>query len=110
MLILNYRVNVTQLKMSKMKAIFYLASVLILGAMLSCGKSTNSTVTSGNIKEKVETKNAITYKSFVGSGISSFKGILVMGSGNDENNPTAGILDESTDVELLTWSAFLYFP
>ena len=92
-----------------MKAIFYLATVLILGAMLSCGKSTNSTVTS-NVKETVETKNAITYKSFVGSGISSFKGILVMGSGNDENNPTAGILDESTDVDLLTWSAFLYFP
>jgi hypothetical protein len=88
-----------------MKAIFYLATVLILGAMLSCGKSTNSTVTSGNVKETVETKNAITYKSFVGSGISSFKGILVMGSGNDENNPTAGILDESTDVDLCTKAA-----
>ena len=88
-----------------MKAALYsVAGLIIISIMLSCGKSNNS-VTNANIKETVETKNGITYKSFVANGASNFKGILVMGSGNDENNPTVGGLDESTDIDLCTKAA-----
>jgi len=87
-----------------MKAAHYLVSVLIISIVLSCGKS-NDNGAGGNIKTTVETRDGITYKSFVSNGASSFKGILVMGSGNDENNPTAGSLDESTDVDLCTKAA-----
>jgi hypothetical protein len=82
----------------------FLVMALLLGVILSCSKS-NSSETSGNVKQTVETKNGVTYKSFVASGASSFKGILVMGSGNDENNPTVGSLDESTDIDLCTKAA-----
>src|ERR1700744_5971808 len=87
-----------------MKVISFSIMSLLLSVILSCSKSNNSE-TSGNIKQTIETKNGITYKSFVASGANSFKGILVMGSGNDENNPTAGSLDESTDIDLCTKAA-----
>jgi hypothetical protein len=87
-----------------MKKLILMAAI-IAGAVISCSKSGDSTIVGGNVKETVETNNGITYKSFVATGATAFKGILVMGSGNDENAPTVGSLDESVDIELCTLAA-----
>ena len=63
-------------------------------------KNSNSTII-GNVKETTETRNGITYKSFVSTTApATYKGILVMGSGNDEDDPTVGSLDGSPENAL----------
>ena len=80
--------------------------VLLLATLFifSCGKKSDNTV-NGEVKQDIQTKNGITFKSFVNTGVKTYKGILVMGSGNDEDAPTMGSLDESVDVELCTKAA-----
>jgi hypothetical protein len=69
----------------------------------SCKKSDNHTttnqVTNGTLTERTETNNSITYRVFFDNGISAYKGIVVMGSGNDENNPTPGSLSGAPETE-----------
>jgi hypothetical protein len=79
--------------------------ITVLLTVISCSKTKNSTVISGDIKQMIETKNGITYKLFTNTNLLAYKGILVMGSGNDENNPTVGSLDESVDIDLCTKAA-----
>lgn len=68
--------------------------------MISCKKDKDKVVINGNIKETTETVNGITYKLFTAKDATTYKGILVMGSGNDENNPSAGSLDGAAETAL----------
>ncbi len=77
-------------------------TVAILTAA-ACGKggSDNPDLpVDGTVKSTVETGNGITYKVYSKSGQTNYKGILVMGSGNDENNPAAGSLDGGAENSL----------
>ena len=68
--------------------------------LLACGKKDKNgpdEVLSGDIKQVIETSNDITYKIFTNVKLTTFKGILVMGSGNNENNPTPGHLDDAPE-------------
>jgi len=53
-----------------------------------------------NIKQTVETTNGITYKIFTVNNQTTFKGILIVGSGNDEENPAEGSLDGGAETAL----------
>ncbi|MBB5440289.1 hypothetical protein HDC92_003989 [Pedobacter sp. AK017] len=58
--------------------------------LLACGKKDKKgpdEVVSGDIKQVTETSNGITYKIFTNIKLTTFKGILVMGSGNNEKQP-----------------------
>ncbi|MCX3265492.1 hypothetical protein [Pedobacter agri] len=57
-------------------------------------------VIKGNIKQVTETVNGITYKIFTGINTTNFKGTLVVGSGNDENNPSEGAIDGAAETAL----------
>lgn len=48
----------------------------------------------------VETANGVTYKLFIKEGATNYNGILVMGSGNDAENPGQGSLDGDTEISL----------
>lgn len=81
------------------KAILLTAIVFVI----ACGKGGNDNPEpsgDGTVKSIVETNNGITYKVYAKSDQTSYKGILVMGSGNDENNPAAGSLDGSGENSL----------
>lgn len=54
----------------------------------------------GDIKQTIIVENGITYKIFTNKNINSFKAILVVGSGNNENNPTEGSLDGAAETAL----------
>jgi hypothetical protein len=94
-------------KNNTMKNYFLLFALMILS--VSCSKKNDA----GNVKdttvegvnEKTETNNGITYRSFTKDGLSSFKGIIVIGSGNDENNPTPGTLNGGAETELAETAA-----
>ena len=88
-----------------MKIAKIVSALFLVTALFSCGKSGDSSTVSGNVKEAVETRNGITYKSFIGTGTSNFKGILVMGSGNNEDAPTVGSLDDGACADLCTKAA-----
>lgn len=80
-----------------MKKITLLLSVCISILIISCKKDKNNyQAISGSI---IETENGITYRIYIPT-TSTYKGILVMGSGNDENNPSKGSLNGSTENEL----------
>jgi len=71
--------------------------------LLACGKKDKDgpdEVISGDIKQVTETTNGITYRIFTNVKITAFKGILVMGSGNDQNNPTPGLLDGGVENDI----------
>jgi hypothetical protein len=83
-----------------MKKKYFFAGLLLLS--FSCKKSGNPSsnpVTVGTVAESTETNNGITYRLFIIGGQTSYKGILVMGSGNDENNPTPGSLTGAPETE-----------
>lgn len=71
---------------------------------LSCKKdktpAEEKEVINGNIKETTETVNGITYKLFTDKDATNYKGILVVGSGNDENNPSEGAINGATETAL----------
>jgi len=69
---------------------------------IACKKNNDEAqeVIKGDLKESIETVNGITYKIFTGNDATTFKGILVMGSGNDENNPTEGSLDGAAETAI----------
>jgi len=81
-------------------SIFIMACLLALSS--SCSKDNKNTEEqiNGNLKESIESENGITYKLFKNKDATVFKGILVMGSGNNENNPTAGSLDGAAETDL----------
>ncbi|MES2454972.1 MAG: hypothetical protein V4594_05515 [Bacteroidota bacterium] len=84
-----------------MKTSYLLFGCIVL--LLACSKKKNpgpDEVLSGNIKQTTETVNGITYRLFTKINTTDFKGILVMGSGNDENNPTAGNLDGGPENDI----------
>ncbi|MET4081888.1 hypothetical protein ABIB40_001839 [Pedobacter sp. UYP30] len=54
----------------------------------------------GAVKQVVESVNGITYKIFTDKNSISFRGILVVGSGNDENNPSEGSVDGASETAL----------
>lgn len=89
-------------------------SYLLLICMLlvaGCSKKSDTVTLPGDkttadgIEQKTETANGITYRSFIKTGQTQFKGILVMGSGNDENNPTPGALDGAAETDLCNTAA-----
>lgn len=71
---------------------------------LSCKKDKTPTdekeVVKGNIKQVTETVNGITYKIFTDVNTTNFKGILVVGSGNDESNPSEGSINGASETAL----------
>ncbi len=77
-----------------------LINLLILIVLFSCKKDKNKTVINGDIKETTETVNGSTYKLFTLKDATNFKGILVIGSGNDENNPTEGAINGASETAL----------
>lgn len=80
-----------------------LASISILLLVVSCKKNETQDgkqVINGNVKQVVETVNGITYKIFTDKDAANFKGILLVGSGNDENNPTEGNIDGAAETAL----------
>lgn len=81
-----------------MKKIGIIAALFLLA--ISCKKNAGTTSSGntsvGSVTERIETSNDITYRLFIADQ-SGFKGIVVMGSGNDENNPAAGSLDGSAE-------------
>ena len=85
-----------------MKKISLMIACFLL-IVFSCKKdktTEESEVVKGNLKEVVETVDGITYKIFTDKNATTFKGILVMGSGNDENNPTEGGLTGAAETEI----------
>ncbi|MFX1704904.1 hypothetical protein PV783_13165 [Chitinophaga sp. CC14] len=67
--------------------------------ILYCSKDADNKPDDG-IKVTVETTNGVTYKLFVKEGATSPYGILVMGSGNDAENPGPGSLDGDPEIAL----------
>jgi hypothetical protein len=85
------------------KAIVATAIVVAITTILACSKGGSDNPDpsiDGKVSNKVETSNGITYKVYAKSGQTNYKGILVMGSGNDENNPAAGSLDGAAENDL----------
>ncbi|UIR55639.1 hypothetical protein LZQ00_15380 [Sphingobacterium sp. SRCM116780] len=81
-----------------------LIPMCIFFIVLSCKKdkapSEGTEVIKGDIKQVVETQNGITYKIFTDKNTTTFKGILVVGSGNDENNPSEGGINGAVETAL----------
>jgi predicted esterase len=85
------------------KAIWATTIVVAITTILACSKGGSDNPDpsiDGKVDNKVETSNGITYKVYAKSGQTNYKGILVMGSGNDENNPAAGSLDGAAENSL----------
>jgi hypothetical protein len=85
-----------------------LSILLLLGLFAACSKKSAQSIDpmiKGEVIETTMTSNGITYKTFTGKYISQYKGILVMGSGNDENNPSPGALDGAAETDLCNKSA-----
>ncbi|AZI27242.1 hypothetical protein EA772_18565 [Pedobacter sp. G11] len=78
--------------------------ICIVIAFVACKKdktpNEEKEVVKGNIKQVTETVNGITYKIFTGINTTNFKGILVVGSGNDENDPSEGAIDGAAETAL----------
>ncbi|MET3981601.1 autotransporter translocation and assembly factor TamB [Mucilaginibacter sp. UYP25] len=97
-----------------MKNYLLIASLLLLAA---CGKKNESNPNNpdngnvqppqqvGGISQKTETNNGITYRVFTKDGAANFKGILVVGSGNNENDPSPGTLDGGAETDLCQTAA-----
>ena len=87
-----------------MKQLRFLLLVFSAGFLcLQCSKKTNTPVTPPGEDASnglVETTGSLSYKVYALPGQASYKGILVMGSGNDENNPTVGSLTGGPENEL----------
>lgn len=81
----------------------YLLSACILLAA-ACSKNNGSNPVDPQLNygvtNKTETANGITYKVFTANGQTQYKGILVVGSGNNENNPTPGSMDGAAETDL----------
>jgi hypothetical protein len=81
-----------------------LTLLMCICVALSCKKDKTSAeekeVIKGDIKQVTETVNGITYKIFTDKNAANFKGILVVGSGNDENNPSEGAINGSAETAL----------
>lgn len=84
-----------------MKKLFLLMACLITIA-IACkkDKDQDQEVIDSKLVSTVETANGITYKLFIAKGSNSFKGILVMGSGNNEANPTEGDINGAAETEI----------
>ncbi|HMI04231.1 MAG TPA: hypothetical protein VK541_17210 [Pedobacter sp.] len=80
--------------------IFMMVCFLILTISCKKSKEEGKEVVNGDLKETVETVNGSTYKIFRNKDADSFKGILVIGSGNNENNPSEGTLDGGAETAL----------
>lgn len=77
--------------------------VCILTLATACKKSKNNKepeIADDKLNVITETANGITYKLFTAKDARTFKGILVMGSGNDEDNPSEGSLDGAAETEI----------
>lgn len=57
------------------------------------------------VSQKTETTGGITYRVFTKDGLANYKGIMVVGSGNDENNPSPGSLDGGAETDLCQTAA-----
>ena len=91
------------LKYITMKSVILIvACILTIGT--ACKKSKtpveDKEVIKGDIKQVIETVNGITYKIFIDKNATNFKGILVLGSGNDENNPSEGAINGASETAL----------
>ena len=88
----------------KMKTILIslIIGLLSLSFIWSCKKKNDDgpVTLPGNIERSTQTGNGITYRVYIEKDRENYKGILVMGSGNDENNPSAGGLDGSGENAL----------
>lgn len=74
---------------------------LLIISILSCKKNDNvAEINNDDINQTIETRNGITYKVFVKNNVADFKGILVMGSGNDENHPSPGSMEGAPENDL----------
>jgi len=85
-----------------------LSILFVLAVFAACSKKNDSStapVVKGDVIETTLTSNDITYKTFTGKNISQYKGILVMGSGNDESNPSPGALNGAAETDLCTKAA-----
>jgi hypothetical protein len=98
--------------MKKLKSCLFITCVLFA----ACRKDTAQLVTNDavttifkpapvTVTYRDETINGIKYLVFIATGIAQTKGILVMGSGNDESNPAVGSLDGAEDGELCNKAA-----
>lgn len=86
----------------KQNNIFFKLSVLLFVLVFAACKKKNSNtdgVLPSGVEIKTETGNGITYKIYIPTQ-NTYKGILVMGSGNNENNPSAGSLNGSSENDL----------
>lgn len=77
-----------------------LIPLIILCIIVSCKKDKDKVVINGDIKETTETLNGITYKLFTAKEATKYKGILVIGSGNDENNPSEGAINGAAETAI----------
>ncbi|RFZ94754.1 hypothetical protein D0C36_04245 [Mucilaginibacter conchicola] len=86
----------------------YLLSACIL-LVAACSKNNGNDPgkpqQADGVSQKTETANGITYKVFTANGQSQYKGVLVVGSGNDENNPTPGSLEGGAETDLCQTAA-----
>lgn len=76
---------------------------LLLATLAACSKKAGHTpdpLVTGDVATTTQTSNGITYKTFAGKNATQFKGILVMGSGNDESNPSPGALNGAAENDL----------
>lgn len=79
-----------------------LLPLLLVCIVIACKKNKvkTGTVIRGNIRQTTETVNGITYRLFTDKDATNFKGILVMGSGNNEASPKEGSLDGAAETVL----------
>lgn len=87
--------------MKTMYQFFTVFTLFALFCFTACKKKEEKgdTVLPNGIAVKTESGNGVTYKVYIPNG-GVYKGILVMGSGNDENNPSAGSLTGGSENTL----------
>jgi hypothetical protein len=81
------------------KRYLYIGLLLLVWSCKKNGNSPANQVTTGSVVERTETGNGITYRLFIVEGQANYKGIVIMGSGNDENNPSPGSLNGTPESE-----------
>ncbi len=77
------------------------AFILFMGALFACKKDKSPDEASPDgVISNTETTDGVTYKVFVHPEFRHYKGILVVGSGNDPSNPSPGSLSGQDENRL----------
>lgn len=88
----------TQFKIHFLTKLFVCFCIILI-VSLSCREKNEPEVLQSTESVVIESGNGITYKLYKPAG-NSYKGIIVVGSGNNENQPSEGSLDGAAENDL----------